>query len=144
MSLPSVSSRPKKQRFLKTMLSYSNMSNTPIQTIEVSIDSLIPSEYNPRLHDEESASQLKRSIQEFGFCDPLIVNSYPPRNNHVIGGHFRLQIAKELGYTTVPVVYISIEDLEKEKELNLRLNRNVGSWDWKLLAEYSIYDHGTQ
>ncbi len=45
----------------------------------------------------------------------------------VIGGHFRLKVAKDLGYTEVPVVYIDIPDIEREKELCLRLNRNQGN-----------------
>jgi DNA modification methylase len=116
------------------------MKQIPIQTVEVPTEDLIPSEYNPRTHDKESASQLKRSIQKYGFCDPVIVNSHPSRKNRIIGGHFRLQIAKELGYKTVPVVYVNIESPDQEKELNLRLNRNVGEWDWKLLGEYFNQD----
>ena len=54
----------------------------------------------------------------------------------MIGGHFRLKVAKDSGMMTVPVVYINIPDIEKEKELNLRLNKNVGDWDWDLLAKF--------
>ncbi|OGI41316.1 MAG: hypothetical protein A2593_02465 [Candidatus Moranbacteria bacterium RIFOXYD1_FULL_44_9] len=43
---------------------------------------------------------------------------------------------KELGLTTVPVVYINIPDIEKEKELNIRLNKNTGEFDWDLLATF--------
>ena len=43
---------------------------------------------------------------------------------------------KELGIKTVPVVYISLPDIEKEKELNIRLNKNVGEFDWGLLAKF--------
>jgi DNA modification methylase len=48
-----------------------------------------------------------------------------------------LKVAKDLGFKEIPVVYLNIPDLEKEKELNLRLNRNVGEWDWSLLSEFS-------
>ena len=65
-----------------------------------------------------------------------MVNSAPDRFNILIGGHFRLQMALELGYETVPVVYVNIEDIEKEKELCLRLNKNQGSFDLNLLAEF--------
>ena len=54
----------------------------------------------------------------------------------VIGGHFRLHIAKELGISEVPVVYLNIPNLEREKELNLRLNKNTGDWDYELLKEF--------
>lgn len=68
--------------------------------------------------------------------DPIIANSAPERKNIVIGGHFRLKCAGELGYSKVPVVYVSIPEIEKEKELNLRLNRNLGAWDYDVLAEF--------
>lgn len=41
-----------------------------------------------------------------------------------------------MGYETVPVVYVDIPDLEKEKELNIRLNKNTGEFDWDLLAKF--------
>lgn len=116
------------------------MKHIPIQTVEVPVSELLASEYNPRSHDAQTAVQLRRSIEKYGFCDPIIANSYHERKNRIIGGHFRLEVAKELGYKTVPVVYLNIDSLEQEKELNLRLNRNVGEWDWKLLAKY--FDEG--
>ena len=44
----------------------------------------------------------------------------------------------KLGIKDVPVVYLNIPDIEKEKELNLRLNRNVGEWDYELLKEFDL------
>lgn len=93
-------------------------------------------EYNPRRWNQQSINNLKESIEKFGMVDPIIVNSAQNRKNIVIGGHFRLFIAKQLGYETVPVVYVNIPEIEKEKELNLRLNKNTGDWDFKLLAEF--------
>jgi DNA modification methylase len=112
------------------------MKNTSIQTVEVPINDLIPADYNPRKHDEVASKQLKQSILRFGLVDPVISNSTPERKNIIIGGHFRWEVAKELGYETVPVVYVDIPDLEKEKELNLRLNKNTGEFDWDLLAKF--------
>jgi len=112
------------------------MKNIPIQTVEVPSNELIPAEYNPRKHDEVAAEQLKQSILKFGLIDPIIVNSSQSRKNVIIGGHFRWEVAKESGYKTVPVVYVDIPDLEKEKELNLRLNKNTGEFDWNLLAKF--------
>lgn len=102
----------------------------------VPIDSLRPSEYNPRFWSKEAIVQLKESIKRYGFVDPLLVNSAPNREGIVIGGHFRLSIAKELGMKEVPVVFINIPDIEKEKELNIRLNKNTGEFDWDLLAKF--------
>ena len=101
----------------------------------VSITELHVSEYNPRKWSKEAAIQLKESIKKYGIVDPLLVNSATNRKGIVIGGHFRLSVIKELGYKEVPVVYLNIPDLEKEKELNIRLNKNTGEFDWALLAK---------
>ncbi len=105
-----------------------------IQTVKIEALNLAP--YNPRSWSEEAISQLTDSIKRFGMVDPLIANSAPNRQNVLIGGHFRLKVAKDLGFTEVPVTYVHIVDEAKEKELNLRLNRNHGDWNWDLLAEF--------
>ena len=107
-----------------------------LQIKHISISLPRPADYNPRRWDDEAMSQLKQSITRFGLVDPLILNSAPGREEIVVGGHFRLAAAKELGLTEVPVVYVNIPDLQKEKELNLRLNRNTGEFDWQKLAEF--------
>lgn len=93
-------------------------------------------EYNPRKWNKEATEQLKESLNRFGLVDPFIVNSAPERLNVIIGGHFRWSVAKELGFETVPVCYINIPDIEKEKELNIRLNKNLGEFDYDLLAKF--------
>jgi DNA modification methylase len=105
-----------------------------IQTVKIS--ELNPAQYNPRKWSEGAIVQLTESIQRFGMIDPILVNKAVGRENVVIGGHFRLKIAKDLGYTEVPVCYVNIPELEKEKELNLRLNKNLGEWDYSLLKEF--------
>jgi len=112
------------------------MSNTKLTIVEVPINELRASEYNPREHSKEQTEQLKESIKRFGMVDPVICNSASERKNIIIGGHFRTEVAKELGMTTVPVVYVQITDLNKEKELNLRLNKNTGEFDLDLLAKF--------
>lgn len=112
------------------------MDNLNIQTIK--IKDLIPTEYNPRKWSESAIKQLTESIQKFGLVDPILVNGAENRKNIVIGGHFRLKVAKDLGYKEVPVVYINIPDIEKEKELNIRLNKNLGDWDYELLKEFDV------
>ena len=106
-------------------------------TIEtVKISELNPAPYNPRKWSDEAIAQLNESIVRFGMVDPLLVNGAPERKNVVIGGHFRLKVAKDLGYQEVPVVYVNIPDEAKERELNLRLNKNLGDWDWELLSQF--------
>ena len=117
-------------------MNYKPMKTKNIQIVEVPIKELRASEYNPRKHSEDQKDQLKDSIKRFGLVDPIIANSAPERSNIVIGGHFRLEVAKELGMATVPVVYVEIKELDKEKELNLRLNKNTGEFDLSLLAEF--------
>ncbi len=71
----------------------------------VSVCDLKPSTYNPRTWSEGTTKQLTESIQQFGLVDPLLVNGAEDRKNIVIGGHFRLKVAKDLGFKEVPVVY---------------------------------------
>ena len=109
-----------------------------IKIVSVPINELNPAPYNPRQWDEKQTAQLRTSIERFGFVDPILVNGAKERKNVVIGGHFRLKVATEMGLKKVPVVYLDIPDLEQEKELNLRLNRNTGSWNYDLLKEMNI------
>ncbi|MFC1625878.1 site-specific DNA-methyltransferase [Patescibacteria group bacterium] len=109
---------------------------TKLQIVEVDVSKLISSDYNPRRWNQESVVALTESIEKFGLIDPIIVNSASNRSNVVIGGHFRLKVAKDLGHKEIPVVYLNIPDVEKEKELNLRLNKNTGDWDYDLLSQF--------
>lgn len=102
----------------------------------VNITNLKDAGYNPRKWSDQAIADLAASIKEFGLVDPIIVNSAVGRENNVIGGHFRLRIARDLGYKEVPVVHLNIPDETKERELNLRLNKNQGDWDYELLAQF--------
>lgn len=102
----------------------------------VPLASLKLATYNPRKHTPEAMDALKESIKRFDVVDPLIVNGAAKRKNIVIGGHMRLKAFRELGMETAPVVYVDIPDLTKEKELNVRLNKNTGEFDWEKLAEF--------
>lgn len=102
----------------------------------VSVESLKPCEYNPRKWSKEAVENLKESIKRYGLVDPLLVNGSPERKGIIIGGHFRFSVIKEMGISEVPIVYINIPDIEKEKELNIRLNKNTGEFDFDLLAKF--------
>lgn len=112
------------------------MINPQLTVESVDINKLKPAEYNPRKWSEEATKQLAESIQRFGVVDPVLCNSAKGREQVVIGGHFRLKVMKDLGYKQVPVVYVDIPDELKEKELNIRLNKNLGDFDYELLAEF--------
>lgn len=102
----------------------------------VPLASLRNPEKNPRKWTAEAIKQLKESIRLYGIVDPLIVNSAQARKNIIIGGNFRAKILKEMGVETVPVVYLNIPEEKRERELQLRLNKNTGEWDINLLAEF--------
>lgn len=112
------------------------MTNNNLSVTYQNVKELNPAPYNPRKWSEDAIAQLTESIKSFGLVDPILVNSAAERKNVVIGGHFRLKVAKDLGIKQVPVVYVDIPDIEREKELNIRLNKNLGDWDYDLLAEF--------
>lgn len=107
-----------------------------LHIVYVPIDQLKPADYNPRKWNEDTTKQLTESIQRYGLVDPIVVNSAEARKNIVIGGHFRLHVAKQLGFTEMPVVFVNIPDIEREKELNVRLNKNLGEFDFDLLKDF--------
>lgn len=100
---------------------------------KIKIEKLKPAEYNPRKDlkpEDEEYQKIKKSITEFGYVAPVIVNS----NMTVIGGHQRLKILKELGYIDVECVIVDL-DPNKEKALNIALNKISGDWDNDKLEE---------
>jgi len=101
----------------------------------VDITELRASEYNPRKISEHDKNELKKSLETFGFVEPIVVNSAPGREGVIIGGHQRFKVACDMGFTQVPVFYVPIPDIQKEKELNVRLNKNLGEFDWELLQQ---------
>jgi len=103
---------------------------------QVAIKDLKPAVYNPRKHTPEQINHLKESIQRFGLVDPILINMAASRKFIVIGGHMRIDAARELGYKEMPCVFLNIPDEARERELNLRLNRNVGEWDLDMLAKF--------
>lgn len=104
-----------------------------MQIIYKKIEELKPAEYNPRKMNEKEARDLTESIMRFGFAEPIVINTYKGRENVIVGGHQRFNIARELKYIEIPCVEVSLT-LEREQELNLRLNRNLGVWDFEMLA----------
>ena len=94
---------------------------------------LIAAEYNPRQLTKEQHKDLTDSIKRFGLVDPLIVNTHKERKNILVGGHQRLKIAQELDIKEIPCVEVKLTPA-KERELNIRLNKNSGEWDYDALA----------
>ncbi len=85
------------------------------------VDQLTPAPYNPRRPvrpDSPVYRRLARSLREFGLVEPLVWNE---TTLHVVGGHLRLQILKDLGATEVPVSVVHLSPA-REKALNVVLN----------------------
>ena len=100
---------------------------------KISIEKLKPAEYNPRKDlkpEDEEYQKIKKSLVEFGYVAPVIVNA----DMTVIGGHQRLKVLKELGYTEIECNVVDL-DKDKEKALNIALNKITGEWDNAKLEE---------
>ena len=107
------------------------MKTAKLKVLPVSV--LKPAEYNPRKKlkpGDKEYEKIKNSIEEFGFADPLVVNA----DMTIIGGHQRLTVAQDLGYTEVPCAVVDIDKV-REKALNIALNKITGAWDDTLLAQ---------
>ena len=107
---------------------------------DIELSKLKPAEYNPRQITKKQVKDLKESIEKFGIVDPLIINS----DNTIIGGHQRFAIlneaSKKVDWEYPPKVPCVILDLskEQERELNIRLNKSGGEWDFDLLSNFEI------
>ena len=100
---------------------------------KISVEKLLPAKYNPRKDlqpGDPEFEKLKRSITEFGYVEPIIWNK---RTGVVIGGHQRLKVLQHLGYTEVDCVVLDIDE-QKEKALNVALNKISGQWDNEKLS----------
>ena len=89
---------------------------------------LLPADYNPRKDlkpGDTEYEKLKRSIEQFGYVEPVIWNK---TTGCVVGGHQRLKVLQDMGITEVDCVVVEM-DLEKEKALNIALNKISGDWD---------------
>lgn len=107
------------------------------------MDDIEMSMYNPRKDlqpGDEEYENLRRSIKEFGYVSPIIVNE---KDNRIIGGHQRYKVLNDLGFTEIDVVKVNLDE-ESEKILNLSLNKISGEWDLEqlenLLAEFEEED----
>ena len=94
------------------------------------LSELKPAPYNPRQSNAEQEKQLKSSLEKFGVVEPIIFNK---QTGYIVGGHFRIRELKKLGYKEIECVIVDLNESD-EKELNIRLNANTGSWDWDELA----------
>ncbi|MDH6363112.1 DNA modification methylase [Enterococcus sp. PF1-24] len=94
---------------------------------------LLPAEYNPRKDlkpGDTEYEKLKRSIEQFGYVEPVIWNK---TTGKVVGGHQRLKVLIDMGISEVECVVVELDE-DKEKALNVALNKISGDWDKDKLA----------
>jgi len=99
------------------------------------INDLLPFEGNARKMDEKQASDLKKSLEKFNLVEIPVINV----DNTILAGHQRLKILQLLnrGNEEIDVrVPNRLLTPEEAKEYNLRSNKNTGSWDFDLLANF--------
>jgi len=98
------------------------------------VKDLKPFPGNPRKADEKQVQDIDVSLERFNLADPLVINT----DNVVVGGNLRLSRLTEKGVAEADVRIPSRALTQEEaNELNLRLNKNVGSWDFDVLANFS-------
>jgi len=106
------------------------MSNN-LEVRYVSVDEIIPYANNSRTHSDQQVTQVAASIKEFGFTNPILVDE----ENTIIAGHGRLQAAKKLTLTEVPVITLEgLTDAQRKAYViaDNKLAMNAG-WDFELL-----------
>ncbi len=110
---------------------------------KISVDRIKAAKYNPRKNlkpGDAEYEKLKRSIEEFGYVEPVIWNK---RTGNIVGGHQRYKVLTALGYNEIDCVVLDIDE-QKEKALNIALNKISGEFDIPLLSELlkDIGDNG--
>ena len=98
----------------------------------VKIADLKPYERNARTHSEEQVEQIARSIEEFGFLNPVLIDE----EKNVIAGHGRIMAAEKLGLTEVPCLFVEGLTEYQRKAYVLADNRltELGGWDAELIS----------
>ena len=99
---------------------------------KVNISELKPHPKNPRIHPDSAIEKLKRSIEEFGWTNPILVS----KDGYILAGHARLKAAKKAGIQEVPVIYLELEGAKAAAYLiaDNRLQDET-DWDMELLRE---------
>ena len=92
---------------------------------KVSVEKLNPAKYNPRKDlkpGDPEYEKLKRSIETFGYVEPVIWNK---KTGNIVGGHQRFKVLKQEGAKEIECVVVDISS-DQEKALNVALNKVSG------------------
>jgi DNA modification methylase len=101
---------------------------------KVPVADINPAQYNPRKDlkpGDVAYEKLKRSMTEFGYVEPIIWNE---ETGNIVGGHQRYKVLIEEGHAEVECVVVKLSP-EKEKALNVALNKVTGDWEFEALAD---------
>jgi ParB/RepB/Spo0J family partition protein len=99
---------------------------------EIGVEKLTPNPWNPNRMSEAMRAKLKAYLQREGFVEPLVVRPLG-EGYQILGGFHRWEIAKELGYASVPCVVVEVDD-KRAKILTINLNEMKGQSLPTLLA----------
>ena len=94
----------------------------------ISASDLVPYENNSRAHSKEQVEQIKRSMTEFGFTNPILIDEH----NGIIAGHGRLRAAQELGIDTVPTILLEGLTEAQRKAYVIADNQLALNAEWDL------------
>lgn len=108
------------------------MNNADLQIVMMPVDDLAPYENNTRAHGDDDVAQIARSIQRYGFNDPIGIWS---DQNIIVEGHGRLMAARSLGMTEVPCVRLDHLTDDERREYGIMHNKTaeLSSWDFDAL-----------
>ena len=102
-----------------------------------SIGDLHVNPHNPRTHSQTQVSQIAKSIREFGFINPILIDA----EKRILAGHGRLEAAKQLGMETVPTVCVEALTEAQARAYLIADNKlaELADWDVELLASELQY-----
>jgi len=103
-----------------------------MQIKTVSIKKLKSHPKNPRVHPDSALERLTKSIEEFGWTNPVLVS----KDGYILAGHARVKAAEKAGLKEVPVIYLDLEG-EKAEAYMIADNRlqELTDWDYPLLKD---------
>jgi len=117
----------------KSIPTEEELKNQPI--VVVAINTLKHPEYNPRQRSKEEMEQLKTSMALFGQVESLVINRYKGREGIIVGGNMRVDAMKEMGWTHARTTEVNLP-IQEEMQLNIRLNKNTGRWDYEVMYSH--------